>query len=280
MPAAAALHEVGGCGPALAGGHGRMVASASHPYKCQISCRVCSSLPYNLTNQHEYTTLLNMRDDADLPPTPTRLVEMFFDEVPEAFLVDTCRGLLEAYRSAFEFCTENYPRAQAHNLYPYYRLATFERNWHSLCARYDMISATAKLNAAGNYFHTAVACGRFVLTESAVYTPTTIVRQALFRKTYAESGQLLLFNEPTDPLPAAEKRIYAIILHGPTRELLREPGFVHIVFPARDCESYIEGRDLLIRYRDQHLSRVETPTAPELKRPALKPVRREADEES
>ena len=221
-----------------------------------------------------------MRDPSSIQPSDPPLVRMFFEQVPESFLIDTCRTLIEAYGAAAKYCEENYPIEQAHNLYPYERLATFERNWTNLCTRYPGVNAAAKLNAAGNYYHTAVVCGSFVLTESAVYGPDDIVRQAVFRRTYAEDGQTSFPFAQQEPLPPGDRRIYAIILHGPTRKILRQPGFISVAFPARDCASYIASRDLLLRFSGRVSAGVVVPVAPPLSPLTLRPGEKVEDQES
>lgn len=180
-------------------------------------------------------------------PSPDAIRAIFHQEVPDQLLLDTGRCLLAAYRDAGMYARENYPGEEAHDVYPHLRRAMFERNWRAMMTRRPKVTADVMRNEAGNCFHTRVTVGRVVLTASAVEAPNSLVRDAVFRKTLAESSQHHLFRERS--LPPPDALLYAIILHGPTGVgILRAPGFIRVAFPSNELDSYVTSVDVV-----QHL---------------------------
>jgi hypothetical protein len=114
----------------------------------------------------------------------------------------------------------------------------FEAQWRELAGAYNELKATAEVNEGRNCFHTEIACGCIVLTESAVKDRWEVVRHADFRQTLA-SNQRLLFRE-LEPEATDEWKLYAILLHGQADP--RIPAFADIVFPTRDCKGYAAPR--------------------------------------
>lgn len=122
-----------------------------------------------------------------------------------------------------------------------------ERNWRGRLSRYGDVAVSVEPNANGNCFHTELKVGRVVMTISAVETPSEIVREAIFRKSLAEVSQLEMFKERTPPPDDA--LLYAIVLHGPLGGgLLSSPSFLHVGFPARECDHYADRFDLLDQF--------------------------------
>jgi hypothetical protein len=78
-----------------------------------------------------------------------------------------------------------------------------------------------------------------MITASKVDKPEELVRDAIFRQTYARSCQGMLFDDMAEPEPPPNAPLYAILIHAPS-ETLSIPWFAHIVFPSYDCRTYID----------------------------------------
>jgi hypothetical protein len=159
----------------------------------------------------------------------------------------SCHCLHLAYRESHEHCDEHYPREQAFDLRPFERRAAFERNWQNLTARFPNVLARPTWND-GSY-HTKITAGRVVLTASSVPSPRSVVREAEFRKTYAQSSQHELFVKNPEP-PQDDALLYAILLHGPDVNDLKRPGFMTIAFPNSRCTEYVHAIDLFRKFAD------------------------------
>lgn len=184
---------------------------------------------------------------ATMSSVPIQVVETFLATFKEKQLIDICLCLIRAYREAYSYCRENYAGEEAFDLYPNVRRAMFERNWRTRMTRYRDVQIEPTLNYGGNCHHTEMRRGAIVLTSSAVESPGTLVRHAIFRESLAQSSQLELFQELLKR--PAKGSLYAILLHGPTGIMLREPQFIQVAFPANDLSSYVENThiDLLAR---------------------------------
>jgi len=209
------------------------------------------------------------------PLSPTELRQIFLNDVPEAVLLDTARCVIRTYADALKHCRDNFPGPEAHDLYPIERRAMLERNWRGRLSRYSNIEVSVQPNASGNCFHTEVKAGRVVMTVSAVEAPGDIVREAVFRKSLAQESQLEMFMEPEPP--PDDSMLYALLLHGPLGGgLLASPAFIHIAFPGRDCDKYIDRFNLLDYYPLLHAEMTKQPAAEiERKKPVLRRIRKD-----
>ena len=197
---------------------------------------------------------------------------MFHTEVPDDLLTDTGRCLLAAYREAFNQVREEFPGEEARDLFPLLRRAMFERNWRTAMGRRKGVRADAVQNEAGNCFHTRVSIGRVVLTASAVETPEALVRDAIFRKTLAESNQPHLFRGRS--VPPKDAMLYGIVLHGPAGAgLLPAPMFLRVSFPSMDLDEYGATVDLIQHLPELAAELHATPSEPTVGR--VRPTLRE-----
>lgn len=180
--------------------------------------------------------------------SPHNPIALFNQHVPAAFQEHTLRCLRQSYAQAYEHCDKEYPPEEAHDLRPHDRRAKFEAKWREIAKQFPELSATPERNKARNSHHTRVVCGPVVLTASAVDNPRTLVRKAAFRETYARDNQTYLFDSYPAPKPGAA--LYAILIHGPAMHNQGEPYFADIVFPAPDCQSYVDRIPLFEKFRD------------------------------
>lgn len=203
-------------------------------------------MPQNSKKSHEY-------------------VAFFLAELPEIVLRAICRYLLSAYKEAEDTCL-CFPRQPGHDLRPIFRRAAVERNVFNLNERYPGISVTYVLNDANNCYHAVIRSGRTFLTVSCVDTPNQVVRTAVFRNTYSAQQDLFLSNEP----PPSDNDLYAILLHGHTKDDPTYPSFMRIVFPNNDCTAYLPDHiDLIHRFSE---IREQVPVV-DIPKPALPKLR-------
>jgi len=185
--------------------------------------------------------------------------DLFDRDVPVRLQRDTVVAIQEAYRDSRDYCFDRYPEPVAHDLWPHERRAMVETNWQMLASRHTGVIAPFRPNRIGNAFHAQVRVGEMILTTSFVDAPTKLVRSAEFRNSLARSSQMTLPTFPEVPPPMREF-LYGLIIHGGDEVDPRVPGFIHVVFPASDCLSYVGRIDLLDRFSD--LIAIE-PSAPE-----------------
>ncbi|MCX5655171.1 MAG: hypothetical protein NTY65_11040 [Planctomycetota bacterium] len=160
-----------------------------------------------------------------------RPVVVFQSHVNREFLRGVFDLLRREYPKSVRDC-EHLPDEQSHYLVPHTRRANIDAALRDLVRRFPGISAQAVPNESGE-FHVEVTCGPVCLTVSHVDQPSRVVRDARFRRTYAEDNQECLFDYSDRPPPG--ERLYAIVLHGSNGEW-RVLGFADIVFPIPSDE--------------------------------------------
>jgi hypothetical protein len=175
----------------------------------------------------------------------------FFDaHVSERLQKALLRSIFENYAESSRYCWRYFAAAQAKDLSGTHRRARIEDEWAGIAAFFPR-EVTVKVqtyeNNTGHY--NEITCGRVVITQSCVVDPNEVPRQAYFRTTLAQNGQLALFEaiEDTDP----DDLLYAILTHGVdvTSRRRSRPGFARFQFPNQDCTKYVdEGIDLFRRF--------------------------------
>lgn len=182
---------------------------------------------------------------------------VFRKYVPGEFCLAAVKCVNESYEAAFAKCSE-WPDPEAHDLRPHERRAFVETGLRDVAGRYGAV-ASAQPNCIGNCNHTEIRFGPVILTASFVETPNTVVRSAEFRKTFARSNQLYLFESPAPP--SFDDPLYCILLHGVSDDP-RKPHFIQIRFPTPDCEGYVPG-SMINLLREFENMRRQTETVPE-----------------
>jgi hypothetical protein len=217
-------------------------------------------------------------------PSAAEYEQMFLKVVPEDFLGDMVRVIVDAYPAAADECFGRYPRAVAHDLVAHVRRAKIESGLQAVADKHREIGLMARdtPNRRSSAFHTLVRAHHIVVTESMVRTPDTPVRRADFRTTYARSSQLSMFVPVSEPDPS--EPLYAIVLHGPDVNRPSRLGFIHVRFPLPDGVTYVGRIDLLARFQDmpavaasQRVNDVELIT--EAAEPTLRPVIRAREQD-
>ena len=168
-------------------------------------------------------------------------LEQVFDssfpiEVQEALI----RCLFGAYKTTFEECAR-FPDEEAHDLRPFHRWVQLRADLRGIADRFKGVAASAEP------YHTLLTAGHVKLTASSVTDPEDLVRPALYRHAYANESQLELFLQDSPPPDGAT--LYVILKHGPDPAEPRQPSFAKIVFPTKDCQSYVHEIDLFARVK-------------------------------
>jgi hypothetical protein len=183
---------------------------------------------------------------------PNQYMEFIERFYPPGFFVRYMEELDQVYPAAYADCYDRHEESEAWDLVGDERRARAEAALRVVAREFRHRGITAKpvLNSSRGNYHTEVACGNAVLTNSFVLHRAELVRLAQFRRTLARSTQLSLLNQNDDARPG--DMFYAIILHGNKRIGERRQhdalGFVEMAIPDRSCNQYIDVIDLAERY--------------------------------
>jgi hypothetical protein len=174
--------------------------------------------------------------------------------------VDFQRGSLEdaiaASKEGYKCCDLELEYSEVHDLAPHCIRACLERALRARGRQYEA-KVSAKRNRKGTAFHSVVTFGPVLITASRVATPETIVRRAEFRKTYAMSQQLDLFDPQPHPDPF--RYLYALLIYGPDPSKRYPIGFAEIVFPLSNGLGYADERINLCAKFPEVIEQLDTP---------------------
>jgi hypothetical protein len=110
--------------------------------------------------------------------------------------------------------------------------AIFEGLWRrAIPAEFPHVKGRLRKNKQRTSSYTTMHVGRFVITQSSV-NGTKLPRLAHFRNVLAQTSQLSLWD---DAIPDPKSLIYAILLHGHSRDYSLNSA--KIVIPDKSCES-------------------------------------------
>jgi hypothetical protein len=163
---------------------------------------------------------------------------------PDDFLEEAIRAIFSAYKHSTDECKSFYPAQEAHDLRPHVRRAKIETAMRELTYDFPNIKSRVQPNRRKSGYHTQLISNNVIMTVHAVANPSTLVRFAEFRKTYARSAQLGLF-EPELPPPPPDAPLYVLLIHGTNGNHLDLPAFLHAVFPSADLKQYLYRIDIL-----------------------------------
>lgn len=170
--------------------------------------------------------------------SPTEIQTRFRDAFTHEHLEMLARCVWAAYQEADSICRAHLLDAQAHDVRGHWRRAVIERNWKNYARRIPGATVRQESNSIGSSKHVVIERNGVTLTQSLAASPEDIIQGAHFRSTYVESSQLNLF--PEEVTTTADARLYAMFLHGATGSP-RQPRFMAVVFPVRNCEAYLAG---------------------------------------
>lgn len=170
---------------------------------------------------------------------------------------DIVKYIFTGYKDADKMIkTQDFQPQPAKNLYPYARWAMIDNYCLALNKKYDRVQAASRPNTINNCFFTLITCSNVRMTISAVNSPKSMPRLALFRNSLAscqyrfDIGKNNRNFEFMDLESKDAKTVYCFVLHGPLTDNHREPSFINIVFPNEDCTRCLDRINLFRRFPD------------------------------
>ena len=182
----------------------------------------------------------------------------YFDSVmSNDILQDIVRYVFKGYIEADKLVKrQEYQPGPAKDCYPYIRWIEIDNNCLALNKKYPGLQTSSEQNIIRNSFHTLISLGNVRITVSAVATPSSLPRTAVFRNDLAScqyrfdiSADQKRF-ELRDLENVKDKIVYAFVIHGPMHDNPRFPGFIYVAFPDDKCMRYLDRINLLKRFPD------------------------------
>lgn len=201
------------------------------------------------------------------------ITKRFDQSVSRELLAAVLKCIIEAYRDAYNDCENVFDAPELKNVLPYYRWAKINAALRNIPQTLG-VATSAQINKSRNSYHTMLLAGGVQMTASSVEARGQMVRDAVFRKTYAEEAQLFLYEDNT----ARDESIllYGIILHSPTEDQ-QEPAFVDIGFPDEGYTQYVGDKIDLFKRFPEVVASFKTPVEETVEsEPLVKPRRRTA----
>ena len=170
---------------------------------------------------------------------------------------DIVRYVFKGYVEADKLVKrQDYQPGPAKNCYPYTRWIEIDNNCLGLNEKYPGLQTSSEHNIVRNSFHALISLGNVRITVSAVATPSSLPRTAVFRNNLAScqyrfdiSADQKRF-ELRDLESVADRIVYAFVIHGPMPDNPGFPGFIHVAFPDESCTRYLDRINLLKRFPD------------------------------
>ena len=186
----------------------------------------------------------------DFPPHKPRQIFEYF--VPEKFLIGVVKAIIEQYKhTKWKLERESLGFEEKRYLAPHLRRTYIESAFSQFPRRFknEKVQVTCRENSSKDS-HRIIVCGPILLTQSKVDRRSQLPREAEFRRTYAESPQLNLFDTSADEFVFAENdedTLFAIITHKPA-ENMDQPEFVDVIFPDKNYTRIIDRIRLFDKY--------------------------------
>jgi len=204
--------------------------------------------------------------------------QSYFDSViSNDIQQDIVRYVFKGYVEADKLVKrQEYQPGPARNCYPYVRWVEIDNNCLALNKKYPGLQTSSEENIIRNSFHTLISLGNVRITVSAVGTPSSLPRTALFRNNLASCQYRFDISvdqqqfELRDLESIENMIVYAFVIHGPMLDNPRFPGFIHVAFPDENCMRYLDRINLLKRFPDlieelQHEDMIHIPDKAEVK---------------
>lgn len=206
-----------------------------------------------------------------------QVIAEFFEVVPVPFLYELTSAIVEGYKLCDNEAFLGYINPKLRKQYrPLYRKEIIDTQLNSAAKKHFNISDSISDNCSGSHSYTELIIEKkVILTASVVDSPRSLPRPAKFRieaaKNNPGSRQLDIFspnvisadfNRKTN-----EKKLYGIIIHGPSKSL--RPEFIIIVIPDFTYSFGIGTINLLERYSKSALKNNEVDlSVQEIKKPS------------
>lgn len=170
--------------------------------------------------------------------------EIFGYFSPARLKEDIVRGIFAGYEAAIDGVRrDSFGAPEAKDLLPHLRRAHIETVFAEIAVRQraENVEVATGKNRCDNA-HRIIKCGPVWITQSKIESRYQMPREAVFRQSYAEKSQLMLFDEHAceEARKTDEEVLYGIVVHKPTSGLLGLAEFIDIVFPDRHCERIVD----------------------------------------
>ena len=150
-------------------------------------------------------------------------IEAIYDKAfPRRVNEALIRLIFGSYKTAHTDCDDKFPKQEARDLYPTYRWIQIRSDLLGMPARFPGVVATSER------YHTRMTAGGIILTAHSAEAPGELPRQAEYRRQYACTSQLHMWDDSNG------EYIYAILAHAPDPNEPRQPLFTDILFPNKD----------------------------------------------
>jgi hypothetical protein len=201
--------------------------------------------------------------------SPAEIEEVYFTSLSKAMNQTLLRLVFGGYNTAYEAC-DKFPPQEARDLRPTYRWVQIRSDLLGLPARFDGIKATSEP------YHTRLTAGGIILTAHSVEGPGLLPRDAEYRREYACTSQLDIWEDNDGAY------IYAILAHAPDPREPRQPLFADILFPDKHYDAPVHSIKLFEKFpaivSELRIAKVEEADEPIIKpKKQIKKQNEEAD---
>jgi hypothetical protein len=213
---------------------------------------------------------------------------MYPDEARAQILRDFTEDVLRdmativgrAYPRAMAEARKAFCEPVARDYYPIRRRAMIEDSLPMLKNRHPQLRVTSQMNRRRTSSYHQITHNRSVVTQSKTDGPGELPREAEFRKTLAESPQLV-FEEYRELVPGHDPTadaVFGILGHGPAENDAEGVGYIEVLIPDAAGERVLSRIDLF-GYWTEGVERVVFPVEPIAPvAPRLRIVPRESEE--
>jgi len=207
---------------------------------------------------------------------PDKLLTVFREHVPDAFLLDWYALIQKAYPEAYKYAYGNYLPRQAEGVLGVHRRAVIEESLIDIVRRYPGMKVYERKSKRNSHNYVEVRAGRVVMTESRLQYRNLQLRSADFRDQYALTLQHTL-KEIREDMVIEDGAVFAALIHGPQmNERLQldwsQCGFQFVGFPSIKFRSWLATMDLVPEFgvraatRSVEAEKIENNLQPRIRR--------------
>jgi hypothetical protein len=187
--------------------------------------------------------------------SPTEIQQKFRAAFKPEVIDGLAKCVWAAYPESHAICSQHLLRDQSHDVRGHFRRGLIERNWKNYARRIPGALVRQESNSIGSSKHVVIEIDGVLLTQSLADSPNDIIQRANFRHTYAEVSQISLFPDPAVVSRALDAgKLYAMFLHGVSTNP-KQPRFMSVVFPTRDCLSYLDDATIHVMAEFEELAK-------------------------
>lgn len=157
----------------------------------------------------------------------------YFERFRGDFTGDLLRLIAEQCKNSTAECFTFYPKEEGFDLLGDVRRAKVESKARLLAEEYPGLTAdvrSSRKSGKGNY-HTEIRFNNGFLTIHKVQFPSSRVRKAIYRDSYAQKTSYSLFETVQESEPVPEAILYAQLKYGVDKKMPQAMAFAVIDFP-------------------------------------------------